>query len=444
MKIVFLTAGAAGMFCGSCMHDNALARALRSMGIDCLLQPLYTPIRTDEVSVATDKVFFGGVHIYLLQKIPGFSWVPAPLRRMLDRPSFLSWATRRAASTDAASLGELALSMLRGEEGRQKEEVERLVSWLRDEIKPDVVIFSNLLIGGCIRAMRREMPDTKIVVLLQGDDSFLDHLPQSYRDASITLLSALGQEADAFIVNSQFYGEKMSRLLSLPSSKVRVVPLSIDTTPFQSPFVPERPASSASTGPRSVTIGYLARVAPEKGLHHLVDAFLDLANRPGCEHIRLRVAGWLGEQNLAYHQSIVQRIEAAGLSSRYEYVGSPDLAGKLEMLRSIDLLSVPTDHEEPKGLFLLEAMAAGVPVVQNARGAFPELIQSTGGGILVPPNDPSALADGLQRLALDPELRERLGQMGRQAVLTRHAVTTQASSLVELFQSLGGEDAAVK
>jgi glycosyltransferase involved in cell wall biosynthesis len=428
MKIVFLTAGAAGMFCGSCMHDNALARALRSLDIDCLLQPLYTPIRTDETSIATDQVFFGGVHIYLLQKVPGFAWIPAPVRRLLDRPGFLSWATRRAAATDASMLGELALSMLRGEEGRQREEVERLVTWLRDDIKPDVVIFSNLLIGGCIPAIRRELRETKVIVLLQGDDAFLDHLPQSYRDAAIDQLSLLGEQTDALVVNSQFYGDKMTGMLRLPSHKVRTLPLSIDTTPFLNfELPPER---------SPVTIGYLARVAPEKGLHHLVDAFVQLAQRPGCEQVRLRVAGWLGEQNRNYFQSIVEQIEQAGLSARFEYIGSPDLEGKLQMLRSIDLLCVPTDHEEPKGLFLLEAMAAGVPVVQNARGAFPELLASTGGGILVPPNDTTALADGLQRLSLDTMLRRQLGQAGRSAVLERHTVKAQAVKLLELIRDL--------
>lgn len=428
MKIVFLTAGAAGMFCGSCMHDNALAKALRNSGVDCLLQPLYTPIRTDEVSVATEQVFFGGVHIYLLQKVPGFSWVPGPIRRLLDRPGFLAWATRRAASTDAASLGDLAISMLRGEHGRQKEEVERLVQWLRDEMKPDVVIFSNLLIGGCIPAMRRELPQTKVVVILQGDDSFLDHLPAAHREAAIKELNRLGHLTDALIVNSKFYGDKMTSLIGLPPNKVQVLPLSIDTLPFADfkPMVAREP----------VTIGYLARVAPEKGFHHLVDAFVELAKRPGNENVRLQAAGWLGEQNFAYMQAQETRIKQAGLTDRFEYLGSPDLDGKLQMLRGIDMLCVPTEHEEPKGLFVLEAMAAGVPVVQTARGAFPELIETTGGGLLVPPGDPQALADALQRLVHDPQLRLSLGQAGRSAVLNQRTIAVHASSLLELISRL--------
>jgi glycosyltransferase involved in cell wall biosynthesis len=185
-----------------------------------------------------------------------------------------------------------------------------------------------------------------------------------------------------------------------------------------------------------VTIGYLARVAPEKGFHHLVDAFVELAKRPGNENVRLQAAGWLGEQNFAYMQAQETRIKQAGLTDRFEYLGSPDLDGKLQMLRGIDMLCVPTEHEEPKGLFVLEAMAAGVPVVQTARGAFPELIETTGGGLLVPPGDPQALADALQRLVHDPQLRLSLGQAGRSAVLNQRTIAVHASSLLELISRL--------
>lgn len=428
MNIVFLTAGAAGMYCGSCMHDNALARALRALGSECLLQPLYTPIRTDEPSIASKQLFFGGVHIYLLQKFPLFHWVPGPLRRLLDNPRFLRWATRGAGSTDASLLGDLAISMLRGEHGPHRDEVDRLVAWLRDEIRPDMIVFSNLLIGGCIPAIGRELPDAKIIAILQGDDAFLDHLPLSYRQRAVSELGPLSQKCHAIIVNSAFYGRKMGQVLGLPESKVKILPLSIDTSPFlEAVPAAERP---------HVSIGYLARIAPEKGLHHLIDAFIDLARRPGCEHVTLKVAGWLGQPNEHYKQQLENRLQAAGLLPRYEYLGSPDLAGKLSMLRSIDMLCVPTDHEEPKGLFVLEALASGVPVVQPSHGAFPELIQSTGGGILVTPADPRALADGLERLVVDPSLRRELGQAGRRAVLERHTTLAQARSLLDLYQTL--------
>jgi len=429
MKILFLTAGAAGMYCGSCMHDNALARALNQIGVDCLLQPLYTPIRTDEPSVASQQVFFGGVNIYLTQQLPLFRYVPAAFKRWLDRPGFLSWATRRASATDAAMLGELTLSMLRGEDGNQKDEVERLVTWLRRDINPDAIVLTNLLIAGPLPAIRRALPDTKVVAILQGDDAFLDHLPPGIRQQAIELISQRSRECDAILVNSQFYAERMVEMLGLEPERVRVSPLAIDTSPFES-LAPQ------PRGNRPLTIGYFARVSPEKGLHHLVDAFIDLASRSGCEAVHLDIAGWLGGQNQAYFDQQLQKLREAGLEQRVRHLGSPDLAGKLAMLRGIDVLSVPTQHQEPKGLFVLEALAAGVPVVQPAVGAFPEIIEASGGGVLVPPEQPARLADALQQMLLNPDLRARLGAAGRAWVLGERTIQGQAVMLRQLIEQL--------
>ncbi len=429
MKIVFITAGAAGMYCGSCMHDNAVARALGKLGADCILQPLYTPIRTDDLSVASTEVFFGGVHIYLVQRLPWLRLMPSVIRRLLNRPSFLRWATRKSASTDARQLGELALAMLKGEHGVLRDEVQRLVQWLRDEMQPDAIVLSNLLIGGCLPVIRREMPNVKTAVVLQGDDAFLDYLPDRYRSAAIKELSTLSHSCDTLIVNSEFYRNKMASLLGRELDAFEVMPLSIDVEPFLQ--LPARQPASHRT------VGYLARVAPEKGLHHLVAAWLELIKRPGFEDVTLNIAGWLGEQNIDYKNRLEAKIHDAGKASQYRYLGSPALHEKLEILRSFDLLCVPTEFEEPKGLFVLESLAAEVPVVLPARGAFPELIQSTSGGILVDASPANAvkLADGLQQLLSDESQRAEMGRTGRAAVFARHSIASNAASLLSHLQS---------
>jgi glycosyltransferase involved in cell wall biosynthesis len=431
MKIVFLTAGAAGMYCGSCMHDNALARALRHGGNDCILQPLYTPIRTDELSVAQDRVFFGGVNIYLTEKLPLFRFVPRAVKRLLDRPGFLKWATRRASSTDASGLGDLTLSMLSGEDGNQKEEVERLVRWLRDDIQPDAILLTNLLIAGSVPTIRRELPNTRLIAILQGDDAFLDYLPKRYRDAAIERMGELGRMCDWIVVNSRFYGQRMTQMLGLDPAKVVVEPLTIDGAPFAEMKSASNRNGAAANRPQR--IGYLARIAPEKGLHHLIDAYIDLAKRPGCESIGLDIAGWLGEQNRGYFSEQMARLSSAGLADRVRHLGSPDLDGKIAMLRGIDVMSVPTEHEEPKGLSVLEAMATGVPVVLPAKGAFPEIVEQSGGGLLVPPNDPKALADALLQVLQNDSLRDELSKAGRQWVLGQRTIQTQAISIVQLI-----------
>ncbi len=72
MKIVYLTAGAGGMFCGSCIHDNALAKELIQLGHECLLVPVYTPIRTDDEDVSADQVFMGGLMSTFNRKCHGW------------------------------------------------------------------------------------------------------------------------------------------------------------------------------------------------------------------------------------------------------------------------------------------------------------------------------------------------------------------------------------
>src|SRR5215510_10261567 len=129
MKIAFITSGAAGMYCGSCMKDNTLVAALGRLGHDALLIPTYTPIRTDEDDVSQGRVFFGGINVYLQQKYWLFRHTPWLLDRLLDFPPLLRWVSKFAVQIEARKLGELTVSMLRGEHGNQAKEVEKLAIW---------------------------------------------------------------------------------------------------------------------------------------------------------------------------------------------------------------------------------------------------------------------------------------------------------------------------
>ncbi len=151
-SIVLLTAGAGGMICGSCLHDNRLVARWQQSGIDALLVPMYTPIRTDETDVSITRVFFGGVNVYLREKLPWLRFVPRAALGWLDHPRVLRWITERRMETDASKLGDLTISMLQGEQGRQRGEVEMLCDWLEREVHPSIIIFSNLLIAGMLRS----------------------------------------------------------------------------------------------------------------------------------------------------------------------------------------------------------------------------------------------------------------------------------------------------
>ncbi len=429
-RIAYLTAGAAGMYCGSCLRDNSLVAALCRQGVDATLIPTYTPIRTDEEDTSVDQVFFGGLNVYLQQRIPLFRSLPAILDRWLDLP----WLIRRVAGNGGVPhpklLGELTLSMLRGSRGNQRKEIVRLVRWLRDSLQPEVVNLTNLLIGGCIPDLKREL-GVPIVVTLQGDDLFLDSLEESYRTRAIELMQQLAEQADAFIVFNQFYAEYMQQYLGLPAEKIHRVPLGINLRDFGS--FAERPTRDPSTG---MTIGYLARLAPEKGLHNLVEAFIHMSRENVTPAPRLLLAGWLGKQDRPYAEAQFRRLDAAGLKHAYEYLGVIDRQQKLDFLRAIDVFTVPTQFQDPKGLYVLEAIAAGVPVVLPAHGAFPELVASTGGGRLCRPHDPIHLAAELLGLLADPTAREQLGRQGQAAVGLGHHADNMARETLAVYRQL--------
>ena len=431
-KIIYLTAGAGGMFCGSCMHDNALSRALSDHGWDIQLVPTYTPIRTDEKDFSVDRVMFGGVNVYLQQKIPLLRYLPAFLDRFLDSPWLIRKVTSKAMETDAKMLGKLAHSMLLGEQGNQRKEVRQLCKWLM-AINPKLVIFSNILIGGCIESLKQKS-NVPVLVTLQGDDVFLDSLKEPYKTKCIQRIKEITQHVDGFIVQSNFFRDYMSEYFSIPLSKFYVTPLGIDVSDFQNQRRTHQPRQPEQLH----TIGYLARLAHEKGLHHLVNAFIQLKSRPNTQHIQLKIAGWLGPEHRAYAQQQFDRLNEAGLKDDFDYLGAIERDAKLEFLKSIDLFSVPTQFEEPKGLYVLEALAAGVPVVVHEHGAFPELVSESTGGVLVPHEAPELLADAILRLLSDHELRNEMGQAGQRYVFeqrnskTMAEVTSQA--IEEFFQ----------
>ncbi|MGE0755583.1 MAG: glycosyltransferase family 4 protein [Pirellulaceae bacterium] len=430
-SVAYLTAGAAGMLCGSCLHDNTLAKALIRRGVDAHLIPTYTPVRTDEDSVSEGRVFLGGINVYLDQVVPGYRMLPGWVTGLLDRPGLIRWATRRAAATSATSLGALTVSMLKGRGGYQRREMEQLCRWLADEVRPDLVVLSNALIAGCVPRLK-ELLAVPVLVTLQGDDIFLESLSEGYRQQAKAEIQRLIPSIDGFLVNSRYYADFMTDYLEIPPARQHVVPLGIDVTDFVSPegITAEREAGR-------FTIGYLARLAPEKGLHLLCDAFVELKRRGKLPHARLRVAGWLGSHQHAFVEAQREKLRAAGIDGDVEWCGEVDRRGKVRFLRELDLLCVPTTYREPKGLYVLESLAAGTPVLQPAHGAFPELIEATGGGRLFAAGSPAALVQELEYLGSDPEERQRLGRTGRLAVHTRfHADAMAAAAWVVMSQFL--------
>src|SRR5205085_9078810 len=139
---------------------------------DALLIPTYTPIRTDEPDVSQSRVFFGGINVYLQQKSGLFRHTPWFLDRLLDAPRLLRWVSRFAVKTRAEELGALTISMLQGEHGYQRKEIAKLVRFLENEVKPEIITFTNVLLSGMVPSLRQRI-NVPVLCVLQGDDVFL-------------------------------------------------------------------------------------------------------------------------------------------------------------------------------------------------------------------------------------------------------------------------------
>lgn len=423
MRILEITAGAAGMYCGSCIRDNALAAALRAAGHDVVLLPLYTPTLTDEENQSEDRVFFGGISVYLEQKLRLFRHTPAFLDKLWDHPMLIRAASSGAISNDPRMLGELTVSMLRGREGFQKKEFDKLVGWVRAQRPFDVIALPYTLLIALAEPLAAATAKP-VTCALQGEDLFLDALSEADRRESLELIRKQERFVDAFLAVSDYYASYMAGYLGIPPAKIHVAPLGINLDGHD---------ASPRPRPEPFTVGYFARIAPEKGLHLLVEAYRKLRLEKGLATARLQVAGYLDPGHRPYLESQRAALERAGLGAEFRYHGALGRPEKIRFLQGLSLLSVPTTYVEPKGLFVLEANANGVPFVEPRHGSFPELAAKTGGGVLFEPGNQDALADALLGLARDPGRAVELGQTGAAGVRREYSAARMAERTLEVY-----------
>jgi glycosyltransferase involved in cell wall biosynthesis len=427
MRILSISAGAADMYCGSCMRDNALAAELIRLGHEVTLLPFYTPTLTDEDNVSRqEQVFFGGISVYLEQHMPWFRRAPRFVDRLFDAPNVIKAFTSGSISVNAKQLGALTVSTLRGEDGHQRKEVAKLLEFLKDEPRPDVVnIPYTLLI--CLAKPLKQALQCPVVITLQGEDLFLDALTEPYRSEAMELVRRQVADVDLFIAVSEYYARFMREYLRIPESKMRVGTLGVNMKDL---------SIGTSTRRDPFTIGYFARIAPEKGLHNLADAYKVLRLEKGLPPSRLLAAGYLVPEHKPYLEAIAEGLRVAGLGGEFVYRGTVERAKKVQFFHDIDVLSVPSPYHEPKGLYLLEAMACGVPVVQPNHGAFPEIIERTGGGVLARSAAGADVADALYDVWKDPARAAELGRRGAEGVRRHYTVTHMAENVLRIYQEV--------
>lgn len=405
MKIIQLTPGTGSFHCGSCLRDSQLIKALRRRGHEAVMAPLYLPLVTDgEAPSPEQPVRVGGVALYFQQKFSWFKHVPKFMHRWLDNPKLLRWASKRMEMTSARDLGEMTVGSLFGERGRQWVEWEKLVEWVASE-KPDAISISTSLLIGLAPAFASRLK-VPVVASLQGEDAFLDTLVEPYLSKAWGLMKENAKSVSCFISPSRFYADVMSPRLGVGMEKMEIIPNGLNVEPFlgehREPEVP--------------TIGYLARMIHGKGLTTLIEAFILLAKRNTVPGMRLRVAGakTLGDEK--YIAGLCAELESENLLNRVSWEPNVSFEEKVKFLHEISVFSVPATYGEAFGIYVIEALACGAPLVQPKHGAFPELIEATGGGVLCEPDNADSLSHALEELLLNKDRRRALAEAGRKAV----------------------------
>lgn len=423
MKIFLLTPGTGSYHCGVCMRDNALARELHRQGHDAVMLPMYLPLTLDEAAASPDTpIFFGGINVYLQQKFAFFRHTPRWLDGLFNQRWLLKLVAGSAASqTGGPDIGDLTHSMLIGEEGKQAKELDELIAWMRQHGKPDAVWLSTALLVGLARRIKEEL-GIPVIGSLQGEDSFLDSLVEPWRTRCWNAMAERAKDVHAFVAPSRYYGDLMARRMQLAPEQVRVIPNGISLEDFTPPAAPPQPPA----------IGYLARMTAIKGLGTVVDAFILLKKRGHYPQTRLLIVGAMTKGDEAYAESLRAKLKAAGCDADVEFHPNVSREEKAALLRRFTVLTVPATYGEAFGMYIPEAWASGVPVVQPACAAFPEMIEATGAGALFEPGNTDALAAAWERLLADPAAAQALGARGRQAVERDYSIAGLAARFVAL------------
>jgi glycosyltransferase involved in cell wall biosynthesis len=426
MKIVYVTPGSGGTFyCQNCFRDSGLLESLFALGHDVIKVPMYLPVNLDNNSGVVDTpVFFGAINIYLKEKLPFYRHAPEWLERIFDSQALLQLAAKKSGSTSAAGLEEMTISMLLGEKGRQASELDHLINYLR-QINPDVVHLSNALLLGLAHRLKKDL-GTGVVCSLQDENEWIDLMDESCQEKIWNIMAERAEDVDFFVTASQYYSEKSQKQLGILSDKIKVIYGGVNLEGYEVSSLPFDPP----------VIGYLCRMSEYFGLSILVDAFIGLKKEGRFKDLKLHITGGYTGEDKHFVKELLKKVSKEGFEKDVEIFKNFDKENRVQFLKSLTLLSVPVPGGEAFGAYQVEALAAGVPVVQPNVGCFPEFVETTKGGIIYDPNDSETLAKSIASLLSDPDRVRKLSEQGRKIVLERFSMNNMAKDIVKVYEEV--------
>jgi glycosyltransferase involved in cell wall biosynthesis len=430
MQILQIIPGSGNSFyCGNCLRDSKYVHALRALGHDVVKVPMYLPLFTNGEEEATVPVFYGAVNIFLKQLWPAFGRAPGWVERLLNSRPVLNLAANMAGSTRAGGLEEMTISMLMGEHGRQASDLDEMIDWIKRHFRPDVIHLSNALLLGLAHRIKEEL-GTPVVCSLQDEDVWVDAMDLEAGQRVWDLMAEKAEHVDTFLAVSDHYRRQIQPRMRIPEGKLQHLHLGIDLLDYDFAPVTHKPKS----------IGFLSRLCLENGLDILIDAFIELKKNPQTATTRLILNGGHTRDDAGFIKTQKKKLKKAGLLHEVDFQKDFSEAGRKQFFDQVAVLSVPVPKGEAFGLYLLEAMASGVPVVQPHVGAFPEIISISGGGMTYRPNHPDSLAKALEEVLFDEEKLHRFSEQGRKGVETHFHIHEQARMMVGVYEGIGRQE----
>ncbi len=402
-------------------------RAIRKVpGISARGIPLYLPPdKKASKNSFDDEVFFGAISMYLREKVPVFRNMPLLLEKFFDSPPFLKLASHMAGTTRTEGLEDLTLNMIEGDNAFRKNEVDRLVQYLTKDGKPDIIHLSNALILGLARQLKNRI-DIRIVCSLLNEDDWVDEMAEPYRSKAWEMIGREAVHVDKFITPSNYYKELFVKRTGLKGDNIHVIPLGFDPE-----ILPDRPEST-----RPPALGYFCRINQQNGFDKLTDAFIKLKSENLLPDLVLNVCGGYTGDDKPFIASQIKKIREYGFQKSVRIYPEFDGNAKIGFFNDVDVISVPVRKYDGYGLYILEANSAGVPVVQPATGAFPEIIKMTGGGLTYSPDTIDALSAALLSMLNDKDLRIRLGKAGQETVRKELSLEKMSVGLSNVYSNI--------
>lgn len=425
MKIAYIVPGTGDTFyCGNCFRDSSFLSTLKETEHEIIIVPMYLPLSTAEVNKPDDTpIFYGAVNLYLKQTFPVLKKMPDFISKLLDSRPVLKFAAKRSGSTKAVGLEKMTISMLNGEKGNQSDDLKILINWFKNDVKPDVVHISNALLLGLAPSIKKELK-IPVVCSLQDEDEWLDEMSETYQKEAWGLINFNAGYVDAFISVSHYFSGLIQSKVPAVVNKIEVVYNGVDIANYKKSESKEQ------------VIGYMSKMNSAFGLDILIEAFILLKQDLNCTNVKLKITGGYSGEVKQFVNKLYRKLKDANLLEDVEFIKEFSSEMKYDFFNSITVLSVPAIRKEAFGMYLIEAFASGVPVVQPNYGAYPEIINITKAGLLYQPNTAENLCKALKEILSDKNLYESLRNNALSEVETHFSSKIQIEKLISVYKKI--------